>query len=137
MKHLDYKTICKIYHNKTMKPKDRKYLYSDIDETLLIWPVNPMIPQPGHIGIEFHGTTYYLKPHEHNINTLKSYKDLGYTVVLWSLGGEAWAKLACKALGLKKHVKYCLAKPNLIIDDLEPIEWMPENLYQKEDDSND
>jgi len=132
---LTYKNICKVLHGKSVLLQDKKFLYSDVDETLLLWPENPHEPKNSEcIKIPFNGIDYYLKPHKKNIELLKNCANMDYRVVLWSMGGERWAKEVCKVLDLENYVDYCLAKPDLILDDLNPSNWMPENLFQEDNE---
>jgi hypothetical protein len=131
---LSYKNYCKIIHGKSVKKSSVTYLYSDVDDTLVIWPDNPFKKHKNHIPFDFNGNTYYLKPHKKNIETLKKYHKMGWTIIIWSLGGDEWASKVCDTLKLTSYVKHCLCKPVLYIDDLSPSEWMGENIFLKEDE---
>lgn len=106
------------------------FVYSDVDETLVCWPDDPFTETNESVQIELDGTRYYLNPHVYNIEQLKKLKRTGFKVVVWSLGGQQWAQNAVNALELNEYVDFVLAKPDFIIDDLPPSEWMGANIYK-------
>lgn len=70
------------------------------------------------------GSTRIAKPRglSPDINTvvvdlLKSEKQKGSTIVLWSIGGTAHCKWAAEFCGIKDIVDIYLRKPNIFIDD--------------------
>lgn len=85
------------------------HVFCDVDGTLLLWPTVPGSPQPGEtptVNVEL-------------VEALRAWKrESGGTIVLWSRGGTAHADMA-RALCAIEAV--CIAKPDLMIDDADPM----------------
>jgi FMN phosphatase YigB (HAD superfamily) len=72
-------------------------IYFDIDDTLLMWGMDK---SPKAKKFVHHGISYFLVPHKKHIAKLKQHKKEGWKIVVWSHGGEDWAKLVVKKLKL-------------------------------------
>lgn len=59
------------------------------------------------------------------INQVRVHKNLGHTVVLWSMRGEWWAREVGAAVGVADAVSVYLSKPSFYYDDLEAEDWLP------------
>ena len=100
----------------------------DIDDTVILWDIEQFkTTELIHITCPYDGKQYAVKPHEGNIQLVKEKRARGCFVMLWSQGGYQWARTVAEALGLE--VDLILSKPIGVIDDLEPVEWMPSPTY--------
>lgn len=99
-------------------------LYSDIDDTLIMWESNEFFNESRSFEIEFMGTKRKFSPNDSNINKLKEFYKKGYEIVAWSASGKEWSTLIVEQLGLKDIVDYCLSKPDFYIDDLDITQFM-------------
>lgn len=137
---MGYKMLDKIQKNfmklqrKNNPMKDHKFVYCDVDNTLLMHDSLMEVPNKKRVKMKLFGKTYYLRPNKTNINKVKQLYKKGFTCALWSAAGRNWAKQACKALKLQKYFKYILPKPYYFIDDKEPSVWAEVNLYQSEEE---
>lgn len=86
----------------------------DVDDTLIMWPIDFGEPGEGRVQID----EGYFVPHEKHIERLKAYNKAGWTVIVWSMGGSAWARKVVDALKLTPHVKLVMGKPLKLYDDL-------------------
>lgn len=87
--------------------KDRPTVYFDVDDTLLLWGGD----------YEINGLPFPAVAHDEHVTLLRSLKAVGYTVVVWSAGGSAWAERVVQQLGLAECVDVIVSKPSLWIDD--------------------
>lgn len=114
---------------KTLK-HNTNWIYFDCDDTLVMWGLQTQEGfDDNYISIRHNGQRYALVPHRTNINALKDYYDMGWTVVVWSAGGLHWARKVTKSLGLNKYVHHMLAKPYHYVDDIRCCEFMGRNVY--------
>jgi len=124
--------------------KSNKILYCDVDGTLLMYNGNDgsfsaidkqsiAIKCPFTENRDDHAVAkyYYLRPNHNTIQYLKDYKAMGYTIVVWSAASWVWAEAAVKALKLEDIVDYVMSKPDVVIDDLEPNEWIREQIWPR------
>lgn len=100
----------------------------DVDDTLVMWGKSKhkrakLITDPSS------GLSYKLVPHRFHINLLIQHYGRGYTIIVWSAGGYAWAQEVVKELGIEKYVDLVMTKPCKYVDDLVCNEWMGEHLY--------
>lgn len=108
----------------------------DVDQTLLIWKKDHDKPGPNKIEIADPYDAYktvFLKPHQVHCRLLRQYKGRGFTVIVWSKAGYAWAETAVKVLDLEKYVDYVMTKPDRHIDDATKIEDIIGNRVYFED----
>lgn len=117
-----------------------KVVTFDVDDTLVMWDDNPFAPEHDKISFEnpvsFLGSgkiirteTVYLTPHKKHIQKLKGYANSGYFVIVWSMGGGAWAESVVTTLGLQDHVSLITGKPLYLYDDLPLTEALGERRY--------
>lgn len=93
-------------------------VFFDVDETLIMWK-----------GVDW-------TPNQANINALIREHKRGKFIIVWSRAGGYAAAIAVQQLKLNQYVGLTMAKPNRIIDDKDPSEWM-EVSYYKEGEEND
>jgi hydroxymethylpyrimidine pyrophosphatase-like HAD family hydrolase len=67
--------------------------------------------------------------HEAHVKLLRDKKARGYTIIVWSARGHAWAKSAVEALGLQHSVDLVMTKPTAYVDDLPVEQWMPYRIF--------
>lgn len=96
----------------------------DVDDTLIIWDnfsFNLLGKiRYGHVEITcpHDGARTRHRAHQRHIKFLKRIKAKGFTVVVWSQSGTAWAEAAVLALGLEDYVDIVMSKPEKCVDDL-------------------
>ena len=103
--------------------KIRNPFYVDVDDTLVCWNISEY-DETTFITIEHNGYKTTLMPHEKNINLLKKFAKLGYTVIVHSQSGMEWAEVVVKSLGLEEYVSGIGDKPKYYMDDLPASAWM-------------
>jgi FMN phosphatase YigB (HAD superfamily) len=109
----------------------------DVDDTLVReWyeagsAFGIALPEEEHISILDPTTNNFVRRHpvEKHIELLKKHKARGFTVVVWSQGGWAWAEAVVKALGLEAYVDHVMSKPVCYVDDLPVQKWMTQRIY--------
>ncbi len=74
---------------------------------------------------------YYLAPHPKHIQILKEHHARGFTVIVWSAAGHAWAKSVIETLGLEKYVDFYMTKSCKFVDDLPASEVLGQRVYIK------
>ena len=107
----------------------------DVDDTLIMWDDNYTKPFKDCVAITcpYDGTTTYHRIHKRHVGFLKKQHAKGYTVVVWSSSGAAWAETVVKALGLEKYVDFVMSKPQKWVDDLSnPAEVLGIHIYLDE-----
>ena len=108
----------------------------DCDDTLIMWDEDFTIYKKGDVEIEcpHDGHVTYHRPHKRHIGFLKKQKAKGYTVVVWSAGGTAWAEAVVKALNIQEYVDIVMSKPIKWVDDLtDPAQVLGTHVYLSED----
>ena len=113
-----------------------KIVSFDCDDTLVMWDNNCGEPGEGKIAvvdpyrIGDNGPIHiYLTPHDKHIQKLKGYARSGYFVIIWSMGGGAWAKNVAEALALTDHVDLITGKPVYLYDDMPLNSAFGERVY--------
>lgn len=109
--------------------KSDKMLYVDIDDTLAMWDLSEHISIP-LMTIKCFDKTTYLSPNQKNINTLKKFHKMGYTIILWSHTGAEWAEAIAKELMIEEYVTACMTKPRYYMDDKDCSTWMGQRIYR-------
>lgn len=101
--------------------------FFDVDDTLVMWDETDTptvsIVDP-HTGITMH-----LEANKNNITLMKEKKSRGFTIVVWSAGGYAWAEAVIKALNLNIYVDFVMSKPHTYVDDLDVAKWFPNRVW--------
>src|SRR6478736_2840868 len=59
-----------------------------------------------------------LNIHHDHIKQIKSHKNRGFTVIVWSGNGNSWCKKVIEALEIEKYVDFYMTKPVKFFDDL-------------------
>lgn len=109
--------------------KNEQIVYCDVDETLVLWK-----KEFNHATkiVNYYGDKVYVEPHYSHIQFLKSLKARGCYIIVHSNNGWAWAEEVVKLLKLEEYVDEVKTKPYKIIDDTNPLEWLPPTIYIKE-----
>lgn len=103
-------------------PSDRVVMV-DVDDTLVCWNVSEF-PAEDHFKIRGPNGLVTLVRHEKNINLVRKFWKLGYTIVVWSGTGHKWAEKVARSVGLDDVVSLYMSKPMYYIDDKPSQEWM-------------
>ena len=121
---------------------DDKIAGFDCDDTLVMWTETPADYQPGEGKIAIvdpYKTTpsgdpiyIYLTPHKKHIQKLKGYSKSGWFVIVWSMGGGAWAKNVADALGITNKASLIIGKPSIIYDDMPLAEAFGQRKYMQD-----
>ncbi len=118
-----------------------KTIYFDVDETLIMWEgddvtqayfdnekiTGTMAPPWGSDIIYIDKISY--KKHVYHINRLIHHSITGDKVIVWSAGGEKWAKRVVRALKIEKYVNVILSKPDFYYDDVELKDFKSGRMY--------
>ena len=107
---------------------DNNTTFFDVDDTLVLHNVSSD-PEKA-IVIKSNSISISAIPNTKLINKLKSLKNKGSTIVVWSGGGSDWAEEVVNALELNQYVDCILSKPTRYYDDLDCTEWMPTRKYE-------
>lgn len=101
------------------KLPDRKTVFVDCDETLVLWKDDPTDLQ--NSVIEVANGNLIVKFHRRHIELVKQFFAIGWNVIVWSQGGSDHAEHVVKACKLENHIHGIMPKPDVILDD-KPIE---------------
>jgi hypothetical protein len=106
-------------------------LFVDCDDTLVMWDLSryPNLPR---IEMDCYGPVV-LVPNQKNVNLVRKFSLLGYTIIIWSQTGADWAEAVAKAVGLDEHAAAFMAKPRYHLDDLPSAAWCGERLWRAPD----
>jgi len=131
-----------------MKKKKPKVLNNvvtcyDCDDTLVrwIWDENEKEELKDKlVKFDTGGTGYnlqyvWLQPNDEVIENLKQNALTGGSIVVWSAGGDVWAKTVIETLKLEQYVDVIMSKPTKYVDDLPCDEWMGKWVRVKKDGS--
>jgi hypothetical protein len=101
----------------------------DVDDTL-VFPFSANMPGP-KVKIYDVITDKYLTmtANESMIRLMKEEKHRGGHIIVWSRGGEEWARNVVVALKLDDIVDTTMDKPLVYFDDLDVSEWMKDRVY--------
>jgi hypothetical protein len=97
------------------KLSDRKTVFCDVDETLVLWKDDPTDLQNSVIQVA--NGNLVVKFHRRHIALVKQFFVIGWNVIIWSQGGSDHAEHVVKACGLQDHVHAILPKPDVVLDD--------------------
>lgn len=116
--------------------KSDRIVMVDVDDTLVLWNLSAY---PGAIRktIEHVNGWVQVIPHHKNINTLIKFYKLGYTIVVWSGSGHAWAEAVVRALELGQYVTQIISKPLYYFDDKPCQEWMGARVWRDPKDGSE
>jgi hypothetical protein len=105
-------------------------VFFDVDDTLILWH---RVPKPNDtvVAVTCFDTTSTFVVHQHHVDLLNYYNELGKTIVVWSQGGWEWAKAVVEALHLQMAVDAVMTKPTAYVDDLDCKMWIGARIYKK------
>jgi len=106
----------------------------DVDDTLLMWEHKNKETAGVYFKDPHDGAMHLLVPHKKHIKLLKDLKSRGYTIIVWSGGGYAWAKAVVETLKLEDYVDFCMSKVTKYVDDLQAEEVLGSRIYLKHED---
>lgn len=94
--------------------KNENIVLVDVDMTLIL-------PQQGnnYFVVDYYGIKKHVRPHQENIDLLKSYRARGYYVRVHSNNGWKWAEEVVNGLNLQEYVDSIETKPCKWVDDSE------------------
>jgi hypothetical protein len=95
----------------------------DVDETILFWTHRDDMPHTVEF-VGFQGEILSYCYDAKMVAKIRSFKECGYTVIVWSQSGEDWAEKVIEALKLQESVDFIMTKPQFYIDDLPADAWM-------------
>lgn len=102
----------------------------DVDETLILHKDSDTAID---ITNPYTGETKRFTPHSRHVTLLKDHKARGYRIIVWSNGGDAWAKAVVDALGLgdegSKSVDIVMTKLCKYVDDLPAEQVLANRIY--------
>ncbi len=102
-----------------------RYAYVDCDRTLIFSRTEyPELVYTGLPEVKIGGRQFYLN--KYLLEELKDFHAMGHIIVVWSAGGEAWARKVVEAAEMSSYVTYVLSKPDFLFDDKKSTEWMPD-----------
>ena len=100
-------------------------VFCDVDGTLVSVTLAEDLPKNWKNDyIQVGDAFWYL--YKNNIKYLKTTRNRGHKIVVWSAGGVKWGKEVVEVLGLTNYVDIIMAKPRWYLDDLKAEEFMPE-----------
>lgn len=88
---------------------ETNHVFCDVDGTLLIWPTKPGSPRPGEVPQVNRRLVTEIKRWQQRSNGI---------LVIWSRRGLEHARMAMNLCGLDA---VCVAKPDIMIDDADPM----------------
>lgn len=111
--------------------KNELVVFTDIDDTLVIWTDKPFEPSEGSVKIvdPYDQSPLYLVPHTRHIKLLADYKARGYTVIAWSANGYAYVETVIKTLGIESTIDIAMSKPGKYMDDLHAKDILGQRVY--------
>jgi histidinol phosphatase-like enzyme len=87
----------------------------DVDGTLIK-------PDPnGTISLPYGSEIQKFSAIKVHVDLVKEYKKRGFYVIVWSMGGAAWARGAVEALKLERFVDQTMCKPSKHVDDRDDV----------------
>jgi len=111
-----------------MKVIDNEHtVFVDVDGTLIL----PYDTNYDIVKVKDPVTGNYLKfrPHHAMIRLLIEEAARGSYIVVWSRGGNQWARAVIEGLMLESHVDVVMTKPMVYFDDVDIKEWLPYRVF--------
>ena len=109
------------------KYSDKPLVMFDVDDTLVTWKLDSSLPT---VTIKNNNINTKFNLCYKNIDSLKKHAARGHTIIVWSAGGSDWAEDVVKALQLEEYVDIIIPKPSWFYDDLEPNDFLKNNLHE-------
>jgi hypothetical protein len=111
---------------------DRRTLYVDVDDTLLLHDLSEhrWDTFAGPVEVECNGRVFEGVPHQKNIKLLIKFYKLGYDIIVWSKTGKTWAEEVCKTLNIGQYVSTYLTKPDFYLDDKPVGDWIGPRIWR-------
>lgn len=106
-----------------------KIVWVDVDDTLVCWNLSSF-PKEDQITVNHVNGPVQLVPHRYNINTIRKFWKLGYTLVVHSGSGYSWAEAVVKALNLEECITLILSKPKYFFDDYSADSWAGPRIWR-------
>lgn len=113
------------------KLPDKKSVYVDCDETLILWKDDPMDLQNSVIQVA--NGNLVVKFHRRHIELVKQFYSIGWNVIVWSQGGSDHAEHVVKACKLENHIHAIVPKPDVFLDDKEIQDQGIRRSFKKDD----
>lgn len=112
-------------------------VYFDVDDTLIKYNTKPTddlitIEYPFVVDSRTYLTSIQVAEHKKHTALLKSLKEDGKLIIVWSAASAQWAKKVCDLLGLDQYVDMYLDKPEYYVDDLNANEWAKNRVWLKD-----
>lgn len=95
--------------------KNELVVCCDVDGTI----IKP--DQKGGISLPYGSGIQTYSPIMAHVDLIKEYKKRGFTVIVWSMAGQAHAQRVVEALKLERWVDIVMCKPTKHIDDKEDV----------------
>lgn len=108
--------------NKRKRIEGERILMVDVDDTLVLWDYSKHLDKKRY-ETKYKNRKIRLAIHQKNINLLKKFFLLDYTILVWSGSGIDWAQHVCVELGLDSMVTNYLTKPLYMLDDMPAKHW--------------
>lgn len=112
--------------NKTVGTEQN--VFFDIDDTMVMH-VHDNSPTDLVLYNDMMECNIGLNIHHEHVKQIKSHKNRGFSVFVWSGNGSAWAKKVIEALELQNYVDYYMTKPVKFFDDLPAEQVLVNRVY--------
>jgi len=114
-----------------LRIKGNNTAYFDVDDTIIKHYSSFEELESKGVFLEYSKLT--VVPHKRHIEDLKNMKKKGFTVIVWSQGGEEHACDVVKTLGLEDFVDATMTKPSVYWDDLKANEFMDYRVWREDE----
>lgn len=88
----------------------------DVDGTL----IRPS--EYGNLKLAYGSRICSFEPIQEHVDLLKSYKERGFYVIVWSMNGFRWARQVVQALKLDRFTDQIMSKPSKHVDDKREVD---------------
>lgn len=112
------------------KLSDKRTIYCDVDDTLIMWGAD--IHDPTSKVLTLESGNIVVRLHRPHIQLVKDLHAIGWNVVVWSAGGSDHAENVVKQIGLADYVHVIASKPESYIDDMPFEEQYIKRIYKSE-----
>lgn len=101
----------------------------DVDDTL-VTPNAELFSESTPVEFGEPGRTELLYPITPHIKLLKEFAARDFFIIVWSDGGQDWARKVVEKLGLTNYVDLVMSKPMWYVDDKEATDWCQKRTYK-------